>query len=170
MSSRNLRRSSSVDDMSEDASLRVPPGRLTSDRSSLRRVQTMIQARSHSRRIPSGASGWQELSALQDDAEFLQNALPLLEDAEMSGGSKNDPDTRMIQMKKYSRTTSTRLYLSPAHDWLCWDRNDLMSKVLQKGGMGFITISHIVRVEVSMNTMDTQTQRTRTQDTCTQDT
>jgi hypothetical protein len=111
----------------------------------------MIQARSHSRRIPSGASGWQELSALQDDAEFLQNALPLLEDAEMSGG--------------YSRTTSTRLYLSPAHDWLCWDRNDLMSKVLQKGGMGFITISHIVRVEVSMNTMDTQTQRTRTQDT-----
>ena len=130
----------------------------------------MIQARSHSRRIPSGASGWQELSALQDDAEFLQNALPLLEDAEMSGGSRNDPDTRMIQMKKYSRTTSTRLYLSPAHDWLCWDRNDLMSKVLQKGGMNFITISHIVRVEVSMNTRDTQTQRTRTKDTCTQDT
>jgi hypothetical protein len=54
-------------------------------------------------------------------------------------------------LKKYGRPGNTRLYLSPAHDWLCWDRNDVLSLVMQKG-LKFISISHIVRVEVGMNT------------------
>ena len=116
----------------------------------------------------SGHPGYKELIAtlaIEEDSEFLQRALPKLEDPKLSVDSNTGQySEKMTMIKKYGREMSTCLYLSPAHDWLCWDRNDLMSKIVHKDGMKWITISHIVRVEVGMNTTNFARRRTTASD------
>ena len=104
---------------------------------------------------------FKQLNSIEDDKEFLLRALPACEDADMTGGPRRrDPATAIVMLKKYGRPVTTRIYLSPAHDWVCWDRNDIVSKVLQKSSMNFIEISHIVRVETGMNTTNFARRRT----------
>jgi len=131
-------------------------GRGSISRRGISRMKDMIVAQARGRDRHHQADDlntvFQHINSIEDDKEFLVRAFPVCEDSDMTGGRKRDPATAIVMLKKYGRPVTTRLYLSPAHDWVCWDRNDVMSKVLQKSSMAFIEISHIVRVETGMNT------------------
>jgi len=92
------------------------------------------------------------LLSIENNEEFLKRALPFLEDNTAAG-------VKRCKAAKVSRSggktlTNISLYLSPAHDWLCWVPSSSLSNAftILFRGEHRLEVAHIVRVWEGQNT------------------
>ncbi|EKX51882.1 hypothetical protein GUITHDRAFT_102497 [Guillardia theta CCMP2712] len=92
-------------------------------------------------------STWQLLQ-VEDDNEFLPKACRLLENF---ATTKHGLQEKMLKLGRHGKSAYTYVYLSAAHDWICWNPSSIVAKALASGTR-HLEVSHIVRVEVGQNT------------------
>ena len=101
---------------------------------------------------------------IHNNDEFLAKALPLLEGNIRKGGVRT-------QAGKVSRSggrhlTVVSVYLSPAHDWLCWVPSNSLTNAITYlfRGEHRLEIAHIVRVCAGQNTTNFTRRKSRIKD------
>ena len=91
----------------------------------------------------------EDLVTQAEDESFLAQARTLLEDRGKKNTDKRQhPWQWLTKHNRHGRAKRTRVYLSHAHDWICWDHTS--SECMRKPST--ILVSHIVLVDVGHKT------------------
>eukprot|EP00288_Rhodomonas_lens_P005909 CAMPEP_0177718304 /NCGR_PEP_ID=MMETSP0484_2-20121128/15506_1 /TAXON_ID=354590 /ORGANISM="Rhodomonas lens, Strain RHODO" /LENGTH=811 /DNA_ID=CAMNT_0019230461 /DNA_START=59 /DNA_END=2494 /DNA_ORIENTATION=+ len=100
------------------------------------------------------------LLANEEDEVFLAQAKTYLEDRGKNTDITKHPWQWLTKHSRHGQAKKTRVYLSHAHDWICWDHTG--NGVMRKTPM--VLVSHMIRVDTGQTTTNFQKNANKDED------